>query len=181
MEYGISKTAAVDRDRSIWCHYVRVRARSRARAHILLFAGLAGDGSMDLGKCKALKARLGPDLYGQIVPIAEYFDGNDDLGSIGCNLAPHPGIARFREVLTGLLKRPDVQAVYAQISELDPGEESWPFADTVLVAGKITADNLRSVVNPLQPDCQKPYFFTKRFFYPDINSTLLCPTGSKLR
>ncbi len=107
---------------------------------------------MDLGKCKALKARLGPDQYGQIVPISEFFDGNDDLGSIGCNLDPHPSVARFQDVLTGLLKRPDVKGVYAQISELDPGEDSWPFADTVLVAGTISIDNLRSVVASLQPD-----------------------------
>ena len=107
---------------------------------------------MDLSKCKALKIRLGPDQFGQLIPIAEFFDGNDDLGSIGCNLDPHPGLAAFREVLTGLLRRPDVEAVYAQISELDPGEESWPFTDTVLVAGKISADDLRSAVSSLQPD-----------------------------
>jgi hypothetical protein len=108
---------------------------------------------MDLNKCKALKTRLGPDLYGQVVPITEFFDGNDDKGSIGCNLYPdHPGVEAFRDVLTGLLRRPDVEAVYAQISELDPGEESWPFTDTVLVAGKISAEDLRNAVNSLQPD-----------------------------
>jgi hypothetical protein len=107
---------------------------------------------MDLTKCIALKTRLGPDEYGQVVPIVEFFDGNDDQGSIGCNLVPHPGVDVFRDVLTGLLRRPDVEAVYAQISELDPGEESWPFTDTVLVAGKISADDLRSVVSSLQPD-----------------------------
>jgi hypothetical protein len=107
---------------------------------------------MDLNKCKALKTRLGPDQYGQVVPIAEFFDGNDDLGSIGCNLDPHPGVDAFRGVLTGLLRRPDVEAVYAQISELDPGEESWPFTDTLLVAGKISADDLRRAVSSLQPD-----------------------------
>ena len=31
----------------------------------------------------------------QVVGIDRFFDGNDDLGSIGCNLDPHPGIARF--------------------------------------------------------------------------------------
>jgi hypothetical protein len=107
---------------------------------------------MDQSKCQALKARLGPESSGQVVPIAEFFDGNDDPGSIGCNLDPHPGVDVFRDVLTGLLRRPDVEAVYAQISELDPGEESWPFTDTVLVAGKISADDLRNAVSSLQPD-----------------------------
>jgi hypothetical protein len=108
---------------------------------------------MDLSKCRALKTRLGPDQYGQLVPIAEFFDGNDDKGSIGCNLYPdHPGVEVFRAVLTGLLRRPDVEAVYAQISELDPGEESWPFTDTVLVVGNISAEDLRSAVSLLRPD-----------------------------
>jgi len=107
---------------------------------------------MDVSKCKALKTRLGSDQYGQLIAIAEFFDGNDDLGSVGCNLVPHPGVDAFRDVLTGLLRRPDVEAVYAQIAELDPGEESWPFTDTVLVAGKISADDLRSAVSSLQPD-----------------------------
>ena len=107
---------------------------------------------MDLRKCKALKTRLGPDQYGQVVPIAVFFDGNDDLGSIGCNLDPHPGMDAFASVLTGLLRRSDVEAVYAQISELDPGEVCWPFTDTVLVAGRISADDLRSTVSSLQPD-----------------------------
>ncbi len=107
---------------------------------------------IDLRKSNALKDRLGRDQSGQIVPIADFFDGNDDVGSIGCNLDPHPGIDCFRQVLVGLLDRPDVEAVYAQISELDPGEKSWPFSDTVLVAGNISVDDLREAVNALQPD-----------------------------
>jgi hypothetical protein len=107
---------------------------------------------MNDAKCRALKAELAAQPEPQVVPIARFFDGNNDLGSIGCNLDPHPGIDRFRTVLTGLLSRPDVQAVYAQISELDPGEGCWPFADTVLVAGAIPDEILRKAVEVLQPD-----------------------------
>ena len=62
---------------------------------------------MDSIKCQALKNRLGSELYGQTIPVEEFFDGNDDLGSIGCNLDPHPGVDAFRNFLTGLLGRPD--------------------------------------------------------------------------
>jgi hypothetical protein len=110
------------------------------------------DGPMDNAKCRTLKEELSAQPEPQVVPIARFFDGNDDLGSIGCNLDPHPGIGKFRSVLVGLLSRPDVKAVYAQISELDPGEGCWPFSDTVLVAGTITADQLRKAVAVLQPD-----------------------------
>jgi hypothetical protein len=106
---------------------------------------------MDLEKCNALKAELAsePD---PLVPIDRFFDGNDDPGSVGCNLSEHPGVDRFREVLVGLTRRPDVQAVYAQIAELDPDEDAWPFTDTVLVVGTIDSDTLADLVGPLQPD-----------------------------
>jgi len=88
----------------------------------------------------------------QVIPIERFFDGNDDPASIGCNLAKHPGVPAFRDVLAGLLRRPDVQGVYAQIFEVDPGEEYWPFCDTVMVVGSIPATELRTVVRPLKPD-----------------------------
>jgi hypothetical protein len=107
---------------------------------------------MDNAKCNALKAELAAQQEPQVVPIARFFDGNDDLSSIGCNLDPHPGVDRFRNALMGLLRRPDVDAVYAQISEADPGEGCWPFTDTVLVVGTMPVDVLRQAVSALQPD-----------------------------
>lgn len=107
---------------------------------------------MDNTKCKALKEALAAQPEPQIVVAERFFDGNDDPGSIGCNLMEHPGIGAFRDVFAALLRRPDVQAVYAQISELDPEDGCWPFTDTVLVAGTISADELREAVSGLQPD-----------------------------
>lgn len=107
---------------------------------------------MDVDKCNALKADLGSEPNPQVVPIDRFFDGNDDPGSIGCNLFDHPGIDRFRDILVGLTRRPDVQAVYAAIAELDPGDDAWPFTDTVLVVGPVDAATLRTLVAPLQPD-----------------------------
>lgn len=88
----------------------------------------------------------------QIVPIDRFFDGNNDPGSIGCNLPEHPGMDVFRDVLVGLTSRSDIEAVYAQIAELDPGEDSWPFADTILVVGNVSTGELRRLLAPLQPD-----------------------------
>lgn len=103
----------------------------------------------------AKRAELINEFSGQseiVVPIERFFDGNDDTGSIGCNLPEHPGMDTFRTILTGLLARPDVKAVYARIFELDPGEGSWPFTDTVFVVGKISLAGLKRIVAPLQPD-----------------------------
>lgn len=107
---------------------------------------------MDAAKCRKLKQELLDQPEPQIVPIERFFDGNDDIGSIGCNLIEHPGIDAFRDIFHTLAQRPDVEVIYAQISELDPGEDSWPFTDVVLVGGSISADELRSIVAPLQPD-----------------------------
>jgi len=107
---------------------------------------------MDTAKCDALKRDLNSQPVPQIVEISRFFDGNDDLGSIGCNLSDHPGMDAFRSVLTGLMNRPDVRAVYAQIAELDPGEDCWPFTDTVLVVGSIPSEELQRLLEPLTPD-----------------------------
>jgi hypothetical protein len=107
---------------------------------------------MDTAKCKAMKDALSVEPEPQIVPIERFLDGNDDLGSIGCNLMEHPGIDAFRSAFAALKRRPDVQAIYAQITELDPGEDSWPFTDTVLVVGSIPAEELQEALAHLQPD-----------------------------
>lgn len=107
---------------------------------------------MDENKCRALKAELAAQPEPRIVDAERFFDGNDDLGSIGCNLIEHPGVDLFRIMFSGLLRRPDVQAIYMRIYELDPGEGCWPFTDTVFVAGTISAAELREAVSALQPD-----------------------------
>jgi hypothetical protein len=77
---------------------------------------------MDITKCNALKRELATQPDPQVVPIDRFFDGNDDLGSIGC------------------------------ITELDPGTDSWPFTDTVLGIGSIPPAVLQECVADLQPD-----------------------------
>jgi len=107
---------------------------------------------MDGAKCAALKSELSKLPEPQVVPVERFFDGNDDVASIGCNLPKHPGMQVFRDVLTGLRRLPGVLAVYAQVFELDPGDEYWPFADTVLVVGTLPATALRGAVKGLMPD-----------------------------
>ena len=99
-----------------------------------------------------LIARLAGQLEPQLVPIDEFLAGNDDLGSIGCNLPEHPGMDAFRRVFGGLAAQPDVEGIHAEISELDPGGDSWPFADTVYVVGPLPRHQLVQALAPLQPD-----------------------------
>jgi len=79
-----------------------------------------------------------PDPDDALISLDEFFDGNSDEGSIGCNLAEHPGVAVFREVLKKVAARADVRDVLVRIVEPDPGFGAWPFTDTVYVVGDIS-------------------------------------------
>ena len=88
-----------------------------------------------------------------VVPLDAFFDGNDDLGSIGCNLGDdHPGLDRFREVLAGVKKRRDVQDVLVGIFEAMEEDTSWPFSETVYVLTSASASAVQEWVAELQPD-----------------------------
>ncbi len=87
-----------------------------------------------------------------LVPIEEFFDGNNDESSIGCNLWPeHPGIDVFRTVFQRLQQREDVGMIYSCIKEVEPDEESWPYADTIYVVGSISIADLTHETQSIQP------------------------------
>jgi hypothetical protein len=93
----------------------------------------------------------GPDGARPIVTLEDFFEGNDDLGSIGCNLTDHPGIDRFYAALRSVRARPDVQEVLIGITE-DMGDEEWPFSDTVYVLTSAPAPEVLQWLAELQPD-----------------------------
>ncbi|WP_432941291.1 hypothetical protein ACQPXM_33315 [Kribbella sp. CA-253562] len=67
-----------------------------------------------------------------VVSLELFFDGNDDLASIGSNLSDHPGPAHFYGVLSAIRDRPDVHSVWVGVSEV-MGPDEWPFSDHVYV------------------------------------------------
>lgn len=85
------------------------------------------------------------------VSLELFFDGNDDHGSIGCNIAEHPGPARFSAVLRDIRDRHDVQGVWVGISEVTGGDE-WPFSDHVYVVTTASATDVAVWAAELQPD-----------------------------
>ena len=107
---------------------------------------------MDITKRKKLVEELTKQPAPQLVSIEKFFDGNDDPTSIGGNLNEHPGLVYFKALLTTVARRGDVEAVYAQITTVDPGDWRWPCTDTVFVVGAIELDELKKILEPLQPD-----------------------------
>ena len=66
-----------------------------------------------------------------LLTLAEFFEGNNVEGTIGCNLIPTPGPAEFYEILKRIAQRPDVADVRVQIRMFDDPE--WPFSDVVWI------------------------------------------------
>ena len=98
---------------------------------------------------RALDSYEGP---APVVSVEEFFDGNDDLGSIGCNLDDHPGVAVFRSVLDAVKLRDEVQEVLIEVSEVEPGDESmWPFSERVYVLTTASPAEVSAWLNQLEP------------------------------
>jgi hypothetical protein len=84
-----------------------------------------------------------------LITVEEFFDGNDDLGSIGCNLVEHPGLDHFLHTLSAIAKRPDVEQVWLRIYDLEEGD--WPFSENVLIVGKMPLSEIQDSIDSLQP------------------------------
>jgi hypothetical protein len=87
-----------------------------------------------------------------VVSLEDFFQGNSDVGSIGCNLIPHPGPQFFFEVLKAVRGNAMVQDVLVEVNEIVNDPETWPFSDRVYVLSSATADDIRSWLKTLQPD-----------------------------
>jgi hypothetical protein len=93
-----------------------------------------------------------PSTIRPLLTLSEFFQGNDDFGSIGCNLSPPPGPTKFNEVLKKIAARSDVADIRVQITMFDD-PEMWPFSDTVWI---ITSEAPQTVAEwfdaELRPD-----------------------------
>jgi hypothetical protein len=67
-----------------------------------------------------------------LLTLEEFFEGNDEYGSIGCNLPDCPMPREFYEVFKEIRRGPCVADVRVEIRSWDdPGD--WPFSDTIWV------------------------------------------------
>lgn len=57
-----------------------------------------------------------------IVTLEDFFEGNNDESSIGCNLMEHPGVEKFYYVLLSIRNKDNVQDVLVEIMELEDDE-----------------------------------------------------------
>lgn len=100
--------------------------------------------------------RIGPHAPGgphPLVSLEDFFVGNEDYGSIGCNLSEHPGPQFFFETLKEVRARGDVQDVLVEVSEVEESDESmWPFSDRVYILSGAARGEVADMVAALMPD-----------------------------
>jgi hypothetical protein len=85
-----------------------------------------------------------------IVSLEEFFTGNEDLGSIGCNLTRHPGMQSFYAELKTIRSRPDVQGVFVAIHETD-ADTIWPFSECVYILTSAPTKEVSRWMQKLEP------------------------------
>ena len=114
---------------------------------------------MDSAKRKELIERIkilgppSPDRPLPLVTLEQFFVGNDDYGSIGCNLTPMPGPQFFFEKLKLIRSQPNVQDLLVEVYEAEEEDQSmWPFADRVYVFTEGTPEDVAHWTLALQPD-----------------------------
>lgn len=87
-----------------------------------------------------------------VVTLEQFFEGNDDIGSIGCNLMEHPGTAFFYKTLLKIRSMDAVQEVLVEIYEVEESApEMWPFSERIYVLTGLPIDEVEELLAPLEP------------------------------
>jgi hypothetical protein len=87
-----------------------------------------------------------------IVSLEDFFIGNDDRGSIGCNLLEHPGAGAFFSILQEIRARENVQDAFVEIMEIEEDEMTWPFSERIYILANADLPTVAEWVTRLEPD-----------------------------
>ncbi|MBX7501091.1 hypothetical protein K3181_06525 [Qipengyuania sp. YG27] len=85
-----------------------------------------------------------PSVPSPLLSLEEFFDGNDEIGSIGCNLESEPEPAEFFELFMDIRSRSEVSDVRIQITSVEAPGVAWPFSDTVWIMTEVGEDEVRN-------------------------------------
>lgn len=85
-----------------------------------------------------------------LVPLDTFFVGNFEEGSIAPNVSDIP-LETFREILYGIARRPDVQAVFCELNPEDD-ETMWPTCEAIHIYTEQPPDEVAEWVRMLKPD-----------------------------
>lgn len=94
--------------------------------------------------------QLGYPMEEVATGLDDFFVGNEDLGSIGVNLDPHPGLKKFYKVLNQIKSSQKTELVLVRIANIENGD--WPYSDAIYVIGDWNVEELRIATASLRPD-----------------------------
>jgi len=101
----------------------------------------------------SLKSRVGEIDRPILVSLEEFFEGNTDYGSIGCNLTPMLGPDFFYKVLTLIRSRSEVLDVLVEVTDINEHDTmAWPFSDRVHLIATASREQVLEWSAELQPD-----------------------------
>jgi hypothetical protein len=104
---------------------------------------------------KKIRAQALPPADGPlpIVCLEDFFVGNSDYGSIGCNLPNNPGPQLFFTKLKAIRDDNSVQDILVEVNEVvEEDPQAWPFSDRIYVLSSTSDDQVRGWLMPLEPD-----------------------------
>ena len=115
-----------------------------------------------------------------LVSLEDFFEGNDDFGSIGCNLSEQPSPVEFYSVLKAVRSRKDVQNVLVRIRMIE-FEAMWPFSDTIYILTSALISEVSSWFASLKPD--EVYDNARHGIIPDwpVNLPFVCELHPGMR
>ncbi len=87
-----------------------------------------------------------------IVSLEDFFEENNDIGSIGCNILEHPGIEKFYSILKEIRNKVNVQDVLVEIMEYDELDNTWPFSERIYILTKEETSEISIWTKELQVD-----------------------------
>src|SRR5262249_43406109 len=137
---------------------------------------------MDLGRRGQLIERItvlglpSPDHPLPLVTLEEFFEGNDNYGSIGCQLTPMLGPEFFFLTFKSIRSLPNLHGVLVEVAEVEPEDSlAWPFSDRVYVFTDAERDELAQWAAPIKPDAiQEGFSNGKHRCAPAIVSGFKC-------
>ncbi|MHC4474298.1 MAG: hypothetical protein ACYTEL_01550 [Planctomycetota bacterium] len=115
-----------------------------------------------------------PNVPRPFVTLEEFFEGNDDYGSIGYNFYPdQPAPAEFYRLFRRIRDKAEVDDVRVEVKDLeDPG--GWPATDTIWIITEASPDDIKEWLGErFRADdilCGFPtegYYKTERYDLPD--------------
>lgn len=105
-----------------------------------------------------------------IVSLEDFFEGNTDEGSIGCNLLEHPGIETFYNVLLKIREQENVQDVFIEIMDIEEDDDYWAFSERLYILTSVDQETVEKWVSELEPSeiDDQGYVFGKPPLAPEL-------------